>query len=138
VFLSPYDLQLSYIEDKIIDLATNSKNKDIRDLCRAIKDFKMCYQPRRNSVKDVSSGLLADSHNNFSQLLNVHGASDVRQVEIHAAESLVPDPSPFESEIAIAKQESYKPSVSDQIPAELIHEEGKYYVLQPRNSLILF
>jgi hypothetical protein len=50
--------------------------------------------------------LLADSHNilnrwknYFSQLLNVHSVSDVRQIEIHN----VHDPSPFEVEIGIAK-----------------------------------
>jgi hypothetical protein len=46
--------------------------------------------------------LLADSHNIlnrwncFSQLLNVCRVSDVRQREIHTAEPLAPDPSPFE------------------------------------------
>jgi hypothetical protein len=39
--------------------------------------------------------------NYFSQLLNVHRVSYVRQIEIHTAEPLVPDPSPFEVEIAI-------------------------------------
>jgi hypothetical protein len=41
-------------------------------------------------VKDENGDLLADSHinlnrwkNHFSHLLNVHGASDVRQIEIH-------------------------------------------------------
>jgi hypothetical protein len=50
--------------------------------------------------------LLADSHNIlnkwkncFSQLLNVHTVSDIRQFEIDTAELLVPDPSPFEVEI---------------------------------------
>jgi hypothetical protein len=50
-------------------------------------------------VKDENGDLLADSHiilnrwkNYFSQLLNVHRASDVRQIEIHTAETLVPDP----------------------------------------------
>jgi hypothetical protein len=38
-----------------------------------------------------------------SQLLNVHRISDVRQIEIQTAEPLVPDPSPVEVEIAIAK-----------------------------------
>ena len=37
----------------------------------------------------------------FSQLLNVHGAKDFRQAEIHTAESLVPEPSAFEFELAI-------------------------------------
>jgi hypothetical protein len=36
-------------------------------------------------------------------LLNVHRVSDVRQIEIQTAEPLVPDPSPFDDEIAIAK-----------------------------------
>jgi hypothetical protein len=39
----------------------------------------------------------------FSQLLKVHRVSDVRQREIRTAEPLIPDPSPFEVEIAIAK-----------------------------------
>jgi hypothetical protein len=56
--------------------------------------------------------------------LNVHRASDVRQIEIHTAESLIPDPSPFEVEIAIAKLNRYKPPGSDQIPAELIQAGG--------------
>jgi hypothetical protein len=55
-------------------------------------------------VKDENSDLLADSHNIlnkwkncFSQLLNVHTgrASDVRQIEIHIAAPLVPDPKSF-------------------------------------------
>jgi hypothetical protein len=50
-------------------------------------------------VKDEKGDLLADSHNilnrwknYFSQLLNVHRVSDVRQIEMHTAEPLVPDP----------------------------------------------
>jgi len=54
--------------------------------------------------------LVADSHsimtrwrNYFSHLLNVHGAKDVRQAEIHTVEPLVPEPSVFEFELAIGK-----------------------------------
>jgi hypothetical protein len=54
--------------------------------------------------------------NYFSQLLNVHRANDVRQIEIHASEPLVRDCSPFEIEIAS--------SGSDQIPAERIQNGG--------------
>jgi hypothetical protein len=55
-------------------------------------------------VKDENGDLLADSRKKFlSQLLNVHMVSDVRQIEIHIAEPLVPDPSPFDGEIVIAK-----------------------------------
>jgi hypothetical protein len=56
-------------------------------------------------VKDENGDLLADSHNivnrwknYFSQLLNVHRVSDVRQIEIHTGKPLVSDPSPFEIE----------------------------------------
>jgi hypothetical protein len=61
-------------------------------------------------VTDENDDLLADSHsilnkqkNYFSQLLNVHNVSDVKQIEVHTAEPLVPGPSRLEVEIAIAK-----------------------------------
>jgi hypothetical protein len=80
----------------------------------------MGYQPRSNLVKDENGDQLADSHNilnkwknYFSQLLNVHRVSDVRQMEIHTAEILVPGPTPFEFEIAIAKLRNYKSPGND-------------------------
>jgi hypothetical protein len=63
--------------------------------------------------------------NYFSQLLNVHNVSDVRQIEVHTAEPLVPGPSRLEVEIAIAKLKRYKSPGSDQIPAELIQAGGE-------------
>jgi hypothetical protein len=67
-----------YLKDQINELSTHSKNKNIRDLCRGISEFKKGYQPRTNLVKDENGDLLADSHNvfsrwktYFSQLLNV-------------------------------------------------------------------
>jgi hypothetical protein len=73
------------LKDKISELAANGKNKNIRDLYRGINEFKRGYQSRNNLVKDKNGDLLADSHNifnnwknYFSQLLNVHNASDVR------------------------------------------------------------
>jgi hypothetical protein len=86
-----------------------SLQRTVRDLYRGINYFKKDYQPRSNLVRDENGDLLAHSHNilngwkDYSQLLNVHTASDVRQIEIHTAEPLVPDPSPFQFEIAIAK-----------------------------------
>jgi hypothetical protein len=83
-------------------------------------------------VKDENGDLLADPHNilnrwknYFSRLLNVHGVSDVRQIEIHIIEQLVPGPSLFEVEIAIENLKRYKLPGSDQIPAELIQAGGK-------------
>jgi hypothetical protein len=61
-------------------------------LYRGINRFKRGYQLRNNSVSDEDGDLLADSHNilnrwnnYFSQLLNMHNVSDVRQIEVHTA-----------------------------------------------------
>jgi hypothetical protein len=43
--------------------------------------------------------ILAKWRNHFSQPLNVHGVNDVRQMEIHTAQPLVPEPSAFEDEM---------------------------------------
>jgi hypothetical protein len=48
---------------KIRELATNSNNKNIRDLYRRVNEFKYRYQPKNNFVKDEYGDLLADSHN---------------------------------------------------------------------------
>jgi hypothetical protein len=84
-------------------------------------------------VKDQNGDLLADSHNilngwknYFSQLLiECAYVSDVRQIEVHTAEPLVPGPSRLEVEIAIVKLKKYKSPGSDQIPAELIQAGGE-------------
>jgi hypothetical protein len=65
-------------------------------------------------------------------LLNVHRVSDVRHIEIHSAEQLVPDPSPYEVEIAIAKLKRFKSPGSDQISAELIQAGGEILVLRSK------
>jgi hypothetical protein len=48
------------------------------------------YQPRTSIVKEEKGDLVADTHcimarwrNYFSQILNVHGVSDVRQAEMN-------------------------------------------------------
>jgi hypothetical protein len=58
-------------------------------------------------------------------LLNVHRVSDVRQIEMHTAEPLAPDPSPFVNKIAIANLKRYTSPGSDQIPAELVQTRGE-------------
>jgi hypothetical protein len=58
----------------------------------------------------------------------VHGVndvSDVRQTEIHTAQSLVPEPSAFDVELAIEKLKSPKSPGIVQIPAELIKAGGR-------------
>ena len=75
-------------------------------------------------VTDFHS-ILARWRNHFSQLLNVHGISDVRETEIHRAELLAPEPSAFEIEMAIEKLKSLKLPGTDQILAELIIAGGR-------------
>jgi hypothetical protein len=47
-----------YQKDKINEVASNSKNKNIRDLYRGINEFKKGYQPRSNLVKYETGDLL--------------------------------------------------------------------------------
>jgi hypothetical protein len=68
--------------ERINELATKSKNKNIRDLYSGINEFKRGYQPKNNLVKDENGDLLADSHNvlnrwknYFFQLLNLHNVN---------------------------------------------------------------
>jgi hypothetical protein len=120
-----------YQKDKINELATNSKNKNIRQLCREINEFK----ERSNLVKDEDCDKLADSNTivnrwkcYFSQVLNVHNISVVRQREIRSAEPLVLDPNHLEVEIAIVRLKRYKSPGSDQISAELFQAGGEILV----------
>jgi hypothetical protein len=66
------------LKDKINELESHSKNKNIRGIYRDINEFKKGFQPRTNLVKDEKVDLLADPHkiatkwmNYFCQLLNV-------------------------------------------------------------------
>jgi hypothetical protein len=121
-----------HLKDKINELETNNKNKNIRDLYRGINEFKKGYQPRINIIKDENGNLIADPQNvlnrwkNFlNQLLNVHGVHDVRQMDIHMAGPLMPEPSIVKVETAIGKLKSYKSPGTDQIPVELIKAGGE-------------
>jgi hypothetical protein len=61
-------------------------------------------------VKYENGDVLVDSHKIlntyveelFLSIVNVHRVSDVRRIEIHKTEPFVPQPSPFNVEIAIA------------------------------------
>ena len=107
--------------------------KNIRDLYRGISHFKKGYRPRTDIVKDEKGDLVADSHSilstwrkYFSQILNVHGVNDVRQRDIlvHTAEPLVPEPSASEVELDIEKLKSHKSPGIGQIPAQMIKVGG--------------
>jgi hypothetical protein len=55
-------------------------------------------------------------------------------MERHIAKPLVPDPSPFDVETAIAKLKRFKSPGSDKIPAELIQAESQI-LLYVRRSI---
>jgi CRISPR/Cas system-associated protein Csx1 len=52
-----------HLKDKINELATISRNKNIRVLYSGINKFKWGYQPRNNLMKDGNGDLLADYQN---------------------------------------------------------------------------
>jgi hypothetical protein len=119
-------LKTAYLKAKIEEPENNSKIKNIRDLYMGVNGFKNGYQPRINTVKDEKGDVFADSHsilarwkNYFYKLLNEHRVNDVRQTYMQTAESLVPEPSASEVEVAIEKPKSYKSPGIDQIPAGL-------------------
>jgi hypothetical protein len=58
-------------------------------------------------------------------VLNVHGIPDVRQMDIHTAELLVPEPSLVKVEVAFGKLKSYKSPGTDQILTRLIKAGGE-------------
>jgi hypothetical protein len=108
------------LKDKINELESNSKNKNIRDLYRGTNEFKKGYQPRTNLVKDEKGDLLVDPHkivnrwrDYFCQPLNVQRVGDIRQTEIQTAEPLVPEPSMSEVEVAIGKLKRCKSPGAD-------------------------
>jgi hypothetical protein len=83
--------------NKINELATSSKNKNIGDPFGEIIEFKNYYQPRSNLVKDENDDLLEDSTilNTWKNYFS-HIVSDIRWLEIHTVEPLVIGPSYLE------------------------------------------
>ncbi|KAJ4438077.1 hypothetical protein ANN_14016 [Periplaneta americana] len=104
-----------YLKEKLNEIETNSRNKNIRDLYKGIEEFKNGYQARVNVIKDENGDLLADSHsilnrwkNYFGQLLNVHrpNRNYWDEIEIQTAEPFIPEPTRSEVEIAIENLKS--------------------------------
>jgi hypothetical protein len=101
-------------------------------LYRGINEFKLGYQPRINIIKDENGNVIEAPQsvpnrwkNFFNQVLNVHGVHDVRQMDIHMPEPMVPEHSLVKVEITIGKLKSYKSLDTDQILAKLIKVGGE-------------
>jgi hypothetical protein len=48
-----------------------------------------------------SQSIVVRWRNNFSQLLNVYGVNDIKQIETYTAEPQVPEPGTFEVEMVL-------------------------------------
>jgi hypothetical protein len=84
-----------YLKDKINELISDSKNKNIRDQYRGINEFKKGYQPRTNLVKDERGNLLADPHKILNKWKNylsaVECAGRLKYIQLsHLCQSTVP------------------------------------------------
>jgi hypothetical protein len=124
------NMKRKYLKDRINELESNCKNKNIRDLYRGINEFKK----GTNLVKDEWGDLLADPEeilnrwkNYFGQLLNLHGVGSVRHIEMHTTEPFVPQPSASEIEVTIGKLKRHKSAGAVQIPAELFQAGGETF-----------
>ena len=60
------DTSWGYLQGKLGEIETKSKNKNIRDLYKEIKDFKKGYQARVNVIKNENEEFLSD----FNSILN--------------------------------------------------------------------
>ena len=58
------------MKGKLSEIETNSKNKNIRDLYKGIKDFKKGYQARLNVIKNEHEELLSDSNSILNRWKN--------------------------------------------------------------------
>ncbi|PNF14688.1 hypothetical protein B7P43_G10271 [Cryptotermes secundus] len=88
----------SQIDHILIDRRWHSSILDVRSFRAA--DCDTDHYLVVTNVAD-SHNILNRWRNYFYQLMNVHRVSVIRQTEIHTAELLAPDPSPFEVESAI-------------------------------------
>jgi hypothetical protein len=85
-----------------------------------------------NLREDENGNLVTNPHsvlnrwnNFFNQVLNVHWVHDVKHIDIHTAQPLVPEPSLVKVKIAIGKMKRYKSPSTDQIAAKLTKGGGK-------------
>jgi hypothetical protein len=89
-------------------------------------------------VLSVPHSVLNRRKHFFKHVPNVHGVHDVRQMDIHTAEQVVPEPSLVEMEIAIRKLKRYKSPGTDQISAELMKAGGEILRSEMHKLIFLY
>ena len=95
-------------------------------------NYKKGYQPRTNVVKDkrICAGRLWQ--------FNVNVVSDVRQIAIHTAKPLVPEPSAFEVEMVIENLKDTNHQISIRFDQHWFNQEVGQFILRSINLVVLF
>jgi len=134
----------NYLKGQLMNLKTDRKNTNVRDLYRGISEFKKGYQPRTNVVKDkqICAGRLSQNlerwRNHFSLLLNVNVVSDVRQITIHTAKPLVPELRAFDVQMVIENLKYTNHQISIRFDQHWFNQEVGQFILRSINLVILF
>ena len=86
-----------YMKAKVNKLEENSKNKNIREMCKEINEFKKDYQPHAFVIKKHDSTIVADTtsilsrwEQFFSNLFNVNQRTSHEGSEVYTAQSHIP------------------------------------------------
>ena len=114
-----------YMKAKVNKLEENSKNKNNRQMCKGINEFKKGYQPRAYVIKKYNGTIVADTTSILSRweqfisnLLNVNHSSSHEDSEVYTAEPDIPEPSLIEIELAIDMLNRHQDTEVDHIPSE--------------------
>ena len=98
-----------------------------------------------NTVMDKKGDLVTDSHcilaryrKHFSQLLNIHGVNDVKQLQKQTGEPLVPKLSAFEVQMAIGRLNGTNHQVSVKSQQNRLNQGVQQCALRYIHLLILF
>jgi len=133
------------VKAKIDEHETNGEDRELQRFINVHHDFQNGSQSRNNIVQDEKGDLITDSHSilakwriHFSQLSNVHGVNDVKQIEIYTVVPLVPEPSAFKVQTATEKLQRHKSLRFYQILGELITAGDGIITLRSIYLLILF
>ena len=92
-----------YMKAKVNKLEENSKSKNIREMYKAINEFKKGYQPRAYVIKKQDGTIVAGTtsilsrwEQLFSNLLNDNQSTSHGGSEVFTAEPDIPEPSLIE------------------------------------------
>jgi hypothetical protein len=86
---------------------------------------KFCFGNLKGRNHSEGREIWEDNIKNEYKESWVQGVGGVRQIEMHTAEPLVPEPSASDDEVAIGKMKIYKSPGFDQFTAELIQAGGE-------------